>query len=129
MEKNQPQQEERRGPARRELDEIRARLNKGDERFETLEESLRENTAATRQIAENTAGIVRLTTELEAGTRFLCRCALGVRFVLNIFVRLTNEIIKPLWIPALIVTTVIYYITHDHQLPEWFSVLLKALLA
>ena len=120
MEKNQPQQEERRKNSGSEIAEIKSRLDRGDERFKQLEENLKENTDATRQIAENTAGIVRLTTELEAGTRFLCRCALAVRFILK-------EVVEPFWKPALIVTTVSYYITHDHQFPVWIDAVAKAI--
>lgn len=99
--------------------EIKKRLDRGDERFSELEANLRENTEATRRIADNTAGLIRLTTELEAGTKFLCRVALGIRFILK-------DVVEPFWKPTLVVIVVLYYITHDHQLPLWFDALIKA---
>jgi hypothetical protein len=116
--KNQPS--DRRNPSTNEIEEIKSRLDRGDQRFQELEANLRENTEATRQIAENTAGIVRLTTELEAGTRFLCRCALAVRFILK-------DVVEPYWKPSLLVFVVVYYITHDHQFPGWVDSAFKAL--
>jgi hypothetical protein len=99
--------------------EINKRLDNGDKRFESLEANLKVNTTATQQIADNTAGLVRLTTELEAGTRFLCRCAMGVRFILK-------DVIEPYWKPSLIVGVVIFYITHDKTWPAWIDIALKA---
>jgi predicted transcriptional regulator len=99
--------------------EIVKRLDNGDKRFESLEASLNLNTRATQQIAENTIGLIRLTTELEAGTRFLCRCALGIRFILK-------DVIEPYWKPSLIVFVVIFYITHDRTWPAWIDIALKA---
>jgi len=106
---------------------IHQRLDQGDERFSTLETSLqintrltqeheinlKANTEATQRIAENTAGIVRLTTELEAGTKFLCRLAKGIQFCL--------EMIDRFWKPLLIVLAFCYWISHEHQFPEWFK--------
>lgn len=100
------------------ITEINKRLDRGDERFSELEENLKANTKATQMIAENTAGMVRLTSELEAGTKFLCRLAMAIRFLLK-------EVIEPFWKPVLIVMVVIYYITHGHQLPQWTAELLK----
>lgn len=101
-----------------EIAEIKRRLDRGDQRFETLEANLRENTEATQRIAENTAGIVRLITELEAGMKFLCRAAMMIRFVLK-------EIVEPFWKPALIVGVVVYYITHGQQFPLLIDEILK----
>lgn len=100
------------------IKEIHDRLDHGDERFEMLEASLQANTVATQQIAENTSGLVRLTTELEAGTKFLCRLAMAIRFLLK-------EVIEPFWKPALVVFVVISYIVNDHQLPQWVQKLLQ----
>lgn len=113
-----PASNERRHVPEHVIAEINSRLDKGDQRFASLEQELRDNTEATKKIAENTAGLVRLTTELEAGTKFLCRVALGIRFMLK-------EVIEPFWKPALIVSVVIYYMTHDHQLPQWIGELIK----
>ena len=95
------------------LDENEKRLNIGDQRFMALEMDLRSNTIATQQIAENTAGITRLTTELEAGTKFLCRLAKGVQLCL--------QVVDKLWKPILIVAAFTYWITHGNQLPDWFK--------
>ena len=97
--------------------EITNRLDRGDERFSILEEDLRQNTEATKRIAENTAGLVKLTTELEAGTRFLCRLAMAVRFVLK-------DIIEPFWKPSLIVFLVLYFAT-EHRFPAMIVSLMK----
>ena len=97
--------------------EITGRLDRGDQRFSQLEENLRQNTDATQRIAENTSGLVRLTTELEAGTRFLCRLAMAVRFVLK-------DIVEPFWKPALIVFLALYFAT-EHHLPGMLVALMK----
>jgi hypothetical protein len=106
------------------IHKIHERLDQGDIRFEGIEKSLAENTAATQRIAENTAGLVRLTDELEAGTKLLCRVALGISFIIEKIVYLTNNVIKPLWAPALMVCVIIYYFIH-HQLPPWFYAFFK----
>lgn len=92
--------------------EINQRLDRGDQRFNELEASLAANTLATQEIANNTAGMVRLSNELETGTRFLCRCAMGVRFVLK-------EVIEPFWKPTVLSLSLYFYITRDSGLPHW----------
>ena len=94
------------------------RLDEGDRRFKLLETELSANTTATQQIADNTAGIVRLTTELEAGTKFLCRVAMGIRFILK-------DVVEPFWKPALIVFVVVYVVI-ERRLPDWIGIFLKA---
>lgn len=88
-------------------------------RMSIFEENLIANTKATRQIAENTQPFLELYADLAAGTRFLCRCAMGIRFVL--------EMVKSYYMPVLIICTFIYAITHHFQLPDWFHVAIKAM--
>ena len=100
--------------------ELEKRLDTGDTRFKTLEKNLAENTKATKQIAENTAGLVQLTADLQAGTKFLCRVAMGIRFVLK-------DIVEPFWKPALVVFVVVY-IAMERRLPDWVAILFKAVV-
>lgn len=58
-------------------------LEEGRRTMEQLASDLQRNTELTAKIAANTAGIVALSTELQAGTRFLCRCALGVSWLMK----------------------------------------------
>lgn len=110
-------QQERRRPSR-EIVEIKARLDEGDRRMEALEEMLKANTDATNQIAENTAGITRLTNELEAGTKFLCRCAMAVTWLL--------EMVNKFYKPILIIGTFLYFVLFG-KFPEWLDKLFKLL--
>ena len=96
--------------------EINRRLDIGDVRFDELEKNLTENTRATMLIAQNTAGMVRLSEDLESGTKFLCRCAMGVRFVLK-------EVIEPFWKPVLITLSVYYYFVQSAGSPKWVTTL------
>lgn len=110
--------EQRRLADEKRINDIYGRLNEGDAKFAVLEANLAANTTATQQIAANTAGLVRLTSELEAGTKFLCRAALGVRFILK-------EVVEPFWKPALIVFVGVYYVTHGDHPPQFIESIFK----
>lgn len=113
--------------------DITRRLDQGEDRMGRIEISLAqslkkiealavaiaENTAATHLIAKNTEPMVRLVTDLTAGTNLMCRVAIGLRFLLI-------DVIKPYWQPALIVFCTIWMVTHD-ALPSWMLEVLKAL--
>ena len=62
---------------------VEQRLAVGDATMRRLEDGLEANTRLTKQIADNTAGIVSFASELEAGTKLLCRIALGVSWTLK----------------------------------------------
>jgi hypothetical protein len=130
--------QERRKTLSPEIVAIHARLDAGDKEMKWLKTNLAANTIATegmqadvkatqesvkttqadvKTIAQNTQGLVTLTTELEAGTRFLCRMALGVRFVLK-------EVIEPFWKPTLI-CFITWNLLFNHSLPVWASEFLK----
>ena len=98
---------------------IHERLADGEREMKWLKENLLANTKATQIIAENTQPFLELYADLAAGTRFLCRCAMGIRFVL--------EMVKSYYMPVLIICTFIYAITHNFQLPDWFHVAIKAM--
>ena len=66
------------------------RFDEGKERMDSFErmltansEMVRENTLLTRSISDNTAGFVAFQNDLIDGTRFLCRCARGVSWLLK----------------------------------------------
>ena len=97
------------------------RLDTGDKRMNRIEENqeinlraLEKNTAATEEIAHNTKSLVSLASDLASGTRFMCRCATFVKFLLK-------DIVEPFWKPALIVFCVIYWLTNNHVFPSWLG--------
>ena len=107
-----------------ELEAIYKRLDEGDGRMNRIEEiqhatleSLKQNTIATNQIAENTAGFVDFSNDIAAGTRFMCRCALGIRFLLK-------EVVEPFWKPTVICYAAYYWTSHQ-RLPEWMADIFK----
>ena len=97
---------------------IQVRLLENEKKMNFIEESLLVNTNLMRTIAENTKPLLELHADLAAGTKFLCRCALGVRFIL--------EMVKSYYMPVVIVCTFIFLITHNFQLPHWFNTALQA---
>lgn len=97
---------------------IHERLTDGEREMKWLKENLLANTKATQTIADNTQPFLELYADLAAGTRFLCRCAMSIRFVL--------EMVKSYYMPVLIICTFFYAVTHNLQLPEWFHVAIKA---
>lgn len=100
-----------------ELQMILKRLKEGDERMTRLEDSLVANTSATNEIAANTAGIVKFTTDLERGARLLCRMAMGIDWAI--------EKVMRVWKPVAAVAVLIYFAIY-HTLPEWLVKLAKA---
>ena len=77
------------------------------QRVSTLETSMLENTRQTSamsaamehlsvsmaELAKNTAPMVRLTTDLAAGTFLMCRIAMTIRFVLEIAERIAKPVL------------------------------------
>lgn len=110
-----------------------SRLNQSEDRMEHIEAALAENRAIiealtvaiakntefTMSIAANTAPLIDLVTDVTAGTKFMCRLALGVRFLLI-------DVVKPFWAPALIIFSIGWMATHD-ALPLWITELIKVL--
>ena len=86
----------------------------------SIEKNLLKNTELTQQIARNTAGFVAFQSDLESGTRFLCRCVKGLKLCL--------EIINEYWKPGLIIFATIYWLNHDHTFPKWLVELSRGLL-
>lgn len=103
-----------------ELAAIYERLDKGDQRFAAIEEAIATNTELTREIQRNTAGFVAFSEDLERGTRFLCRCAKGVDFILRRVDRY--------WKPVLICIVVISWALNGFVLPAWALEPLKRIL-
>lgn len=95
------------------------RLADGDQRMTSIEADLKENTALTKQIADNTAGFSAFFNDLENGTKFMCRMARGVSWFLK-------EVVEPFWKPALICFLVVYWTQNDHKLPDFITAILKA---
>ena len=105
---------------------INKRFDAGNKRMDRIEDNqkinldaLKKNTLATETIAKNTAPLISLAADLAAGTNFLCRIALGVRFVLK-------EVVEPFWKPAAI-CWVVYMLFTQHKLPEWLPSFFKVL--
>ena len=107
---------ERREPSV-EIIAINAKLTSNENRIMAMETELAANTKATQAIAENTAGLIDLYTDLAAGTRFLCRVALGVCWML--------EMIKTYYIPVVILSSFLWALLHHFQFPPWFFKLIR----
>ena len=97
---------------------INDRLDRGEKRMKLLEQDLMLNTQATQAIANNTAGLVSLTNDLEAGTKVLCRLALGIKWL--------GLLIKDTYIPVCILLVVFSAILHK-DLPQWLQAMFKFL--
>ena len=118
-------QMDRRHPST-EIVEIKETLKKQDEqllrnedRMIVIERNLLANTKSTleqstqlKTIADNTSPLVSLVTDLTAGTKFLCRVALGISFVL--------DKVDKFWKPTLFMVIVMNLLL-NHQLPIWIS--------
>lgn len=92
-------------------------LNRNEERMIIIERNLLANTQSTLAngaqmalIAKNTEPLVALVSDLTAGTKFLCRLALGVAFVL--------EQVNKIWKPTLIIVIALNLLL-NHQIPIW----------
>ena len=108
---------ERREPSV-EIIAINAKLTSNENRIIAMEKELYANTKATKAIANNTAGLVSLTNDLEAGTKILCRLALGIKWL--------GTLIKDTYIPVCIVLVVFSAILHK-DLPQWLQAMFKFL--
>lgn len=94
-------------------------LKRNEDRMITIECNLLANTKSTleqsvqlKTIADNTLPLVSLVTDLSAGTKFLCRAALGVSFIL--------DKVDKFWKPCLFIVIVMNLLL-NHQLPDWIS--------
>lgn len=114
------QQAEERRKLSPELKAIHARLDSGDVRMETIEQSIAANTKMTQQIMQNTSGLVAFSDDLASGSRFLCRVIKGVQFILK-------DVIDPYWKPALICFIAISWAMNGFTLPHWVPDIFKAL--
>ena len=79
---------------------IEQRLDDGDKRFSLIEKSLSD-------MAQNTAILVAIMEEITAGTKFFCRVAKGVGFLLE------------RWKGLLVTCVFIAWISNHFQLPDW----------
>jgi hypothetical protein len=103
-----------------ELETLKRRLDEGDARMALLEEALLKNTELTQKVYDNTAGFVNFANDIQSGAHFMCRCAKAISWFVN-------DIVKPMWLPFVVVLSIYYYLTHDHTLPQSLSDVLKAL--
>ncbi|MDE2467497.1 MAG: hypothetical protein KGL35_01800 [Bradyrhizobium sp.] len=99
---------------------INERLDRGDDRMTSIEQTLHRNTELTEEIARNTAGFVAFSDDLAAGTRFLCRVVKGIQFILK-------DVVEPFWKPAIVAYLAIYFVIHGGSLPAWVNSILKAM--
>ena len=97
---------------------IQKRLDENEHDMKTLKENQVIIINSIQQISDNTQPFLAIYKDLESGTRFLCRCAMGVRFIL--------EMIKSYYMPVVILCTFIFVITHNYQLPHWFNAAIQA---
>jgi len=117
--------------ARKTDDQIKAiheRLYQGDLRMKKIEDAqvsitgeLAENTAITRRIESNMAGIVAFSDDLASGARIICRLAKSFEFI-------QTKVIKPLWMPCLIIYLAVQWIRNDGNLPDWAYKLLASVI-
>jgi hypothetical protein len=108
----------------KEIADIKARLDETEQEIKAIKEnqvsqtiSLEANTIATQKIADNTAGMIELYADLAAGTKFLCRLAMAVQWVL--------EMIEKYYKKVLILCAIFWAISHNLQVPEWAKFLFK----
>jgi len=108
----------------KEIAAIEARLDETEKEIKAIKEnqvaqtlSLEANTIATREIADNTKGMTELYADLAAGTKFLCRLAMAVQWVL--------EMVEKYYKKVLIILAAFWAISHNFQIPEWLKVLIK----
>lgn len=94
-------------------------LLRNEDRMIIIEKNLLANTQATlsqnqqiKAIADNTMPLVSLVTDLTAGTKFLCRAALGVSFAL--------DKVDKFWKPSLFIFISVNLLL-NHQLPVWIT--------
>ena len=94
-------------------------LKRNEDRMIIIESNLLANTKSTleqsvqlKTIADNTLPLVSLVTDLSVGTKFLCRAALGISFVL--------DKVDKFWKPCLFIVIVMNLLL-NHQLPNWIS--------
>lgn len=100
-----------------EIAAIKARLDEGDKEMKVLKESLIATSQATQTIAGNTAPLLELYTDLAAGTRFLCRCAMAVQWFL--------EMVEKYYKRMLILAAIVWAISHNFHLPDWAQILFR----
>lgn len=108
--------------ARKTDDQIKAiheRLYQGDLRMKKIEDAqvsitgeLAENTAITRRIESSMAGIVAFSDDLASGARIICRLAKSFEFI-------QTKVIKPLWMPCLIIYLAVQWIRGNGEIPSW----------
>lgn len=103
------------------LKAIEERLNAGDIRFGHLERAVAENTAITRRIESSMVGIVAFSDDLASGARIICRLAKSFEFI-------QTKVIKPLWMPCLIIYLAVQWIRNDGNLPDWAYKLLASVI-
>lgn len=117
--------------ARKTDDQIKAiheRLYQGDLRMKKIEDAqvsitgeLAENTAITRRIESSMVGIVAFSDDLASGARIICRLAKSFEFI-------QTKVIKPLWMPCLIIYLAVQWIRNDGNLPDWAYKLLASVI-
>lgn len=117
--------------ARKTDDQIKAiheRLYQGDLRMKKIEDAqvsitgeLAENTAITRRIESSMAGIVAFSDDLASGARIICRLAKSFEFI-------QTKVIKPLWMPCLIIYLAVQWVRNDGNLPDWAYKLLASVI-
>lgn len=117
--------------ARKTDDQIKAiheRLYQGDMRMQKIEDAqvsmtgeLAENTAITRRIESSMAGIVAFSDDLASGARIICRLAKSFEFI-------QTKVIKPLWMPCLIIYLAVQWVRNDGNLPDWAYKLLASVI-
>lgn len=94
-------------------------LKRNEDRMIIIECNLLANTKSTleqsaqlKTIADNTLPLISLVTDLTAGTKFLCRAALGVTFIF--------DKVEKFWKPTLFVTVALNLLL-NHELPFWIK--------
>lgn len=73
--------------------------------------AIKENTALTKSIAEDTAFMRTAWAEGLATIRFFCRVAAAWRFILR-------QVIVPVGLPGVFIYALVYYANHG-QMPSW----------
>ncbi|WP_144156572.1 hypothetical protein [Paraburkholderia sp. BCC1885] len=90
------------------------------ERFNAQDAAIKENTTLTKTVAEDTAFIRAILSDVAAGARMLCRLAAAWKFMLR-------QVFIPVVLPLAGLWTLIR-IVHHESIPDWASAAVKLIV-
>ena len=91
------------------------------ERLGAQDVAIEENTTLTKTVAEDTAFIRSILSDVAAGARMLCRLAAAWKFLLR-------QVFIPVVLPITAMWTLVRIVRHE-ALPDWVAAGIKLILA